>query len=630
MIKPLPTSPHPPKPKSLLSKFSLGLAGVLSVLLLSSLPAEAGRLEFWRFDAFRNRLDFRTESDVQPQAQLIQNPTRLVIDLPGVVLGRPAMSQLGRGNIQAVRVAQFDRQTTRIVIELATGYTIDPNQVRFRGNSPTNWSVEIPEPVAEAPPPLAPNGQANLTDLQANLEGLYFVTQGGIPTNAQVERSRNRRQILVTLAGTSLPDILRNRRFDLNRYGITRLVAQPVEGAPTPTTRLILNVARNSPDWQATINPAGGVALTPVGGVSALSNANLPSAPFSLLGQPLGSSAPVPNLPPATPSNPFPPSFPPVSNGEIATINAIDVGAEQILIRADRPLSFTNRWEGRRYRITINGAQFSPNLLQPRFGPGSPLANIQFRQESNNTVSIFLTPTPGFRIQGTQIFSTSSILVQLRSPNAPIGSNPPAPNPAPLPPVFNPVPETLPRATGRQLVIIDPGHGGRDPGAIGIGGIREADLVLDMSLEVARVLQQQGVLVRLTRTSDVEVDLAPRVAIANRADADVFVSIHANALSMSRPDINGLETFYGRGRPRSERLATVILNSILSSINMRSRGVKGAGFYVIRNTSMPSALVETGFVTGAEDAPNLADPAWRRQMARAIARGILQYLRTAQ
>jgi N-acetylmuramoyl-L-alanine amidase len=606
------------------------LAGGLSVLLLS-LPAHAGKLEFWRFDGYRNRLDFRTESGVQPQAQLIQNPTRLVIDLPGVTLGRPAMSQMGRGNIQAVRVAQFDKFTTRIVVELAPGYTIDPNQVRFRGSSPTNWSVDLPQPIAEAPgsggggipgSPGGPGGtgDARLTDLQATPDGLYLPTQG-LPTNVQVERSPNRRQIFVNLEGLTLPESIRNRTFNLNRYGISRLLAQQVEGTSTPTVRMVLNVARNSPDWQASITQAGGVILVPSVGVNALSGANAPSSPFSLLGQAI--TSPPPSISPGQ----FPTA--PSGNNDLATITAVDVGGEQLLIRADRPLSFTNRWERNRYRITIRGAQFSPNLLQPRTGPGSPVANIQFRQENDNAVSILLTPNQGFKVQSAQTFSSSSILVQLQRPDSPLGTNPITPSfPQPTP---NPVPEgPLPRPSGRQIVVIDPGHGGRDPGAIGIGGIREADLVMDMSLEIARVLQQQGVIVRLTRNSDVEVDLEPRVALANRLDADVFVSIHANAISMSRPDINGVESFYSPGRPRSARLANTILNSILSSVNIRSRGLKVARFYVTRNTSMPSALIETGFVTGAEDAPNLANPAWRRQMARAIARGILQYLRTAE
>jgi N-acetylmuramoyl-L-alanine amidase len=106
----------------------------------------------------------------------------------------------------------------------------------------------------------------------------------------------------------------------------------------------------------------------------------------------------------------------------------------------------------------------------------------------------------------------------------------------------------------------------------------------------------------------------------------VFVSIHANAISMSRPDVNGLETYYAPGSGAGLQLARSIHQSVLGNINMGDRGVRAARFYVIRNTSMPAALVETGFVTGAADAPRLADPGFRRQMAEAIARGILNYL----
>ena len=88
---------------------------------------------------------------------------------------------------------------------------------------------------------------------------------------------------------------------------------------------------------------------------------------------------------------------------------------------------------------------------------------------------------------------------------------------------------------GRYRVVIDPGHGGPDPGAVGIRGIREAEIVLDISLQVARLLEAKGVQVTLTRTAEVDVDLPPRVALANRLGATAFVSIHANAISMSRP-----------------------------------------------------------------------------------------------
>ncbi len=179
---------------------------------------------------------------------------------------------------------------------------------------------------------------------------------------------------------------------------------------------------------------------------------------------------------------------------------------------------------------------------------------------------------------------------------------------------------------GRYRVVIDPGHGGPDPGAVGIGGLRETDVVLDVSLQVAQLLQARGVSVSLTRTSEVDVDLPPRVALANNIGAQVFVSLHANALSMSRPDVNGVETFYFQGG-NSQRLASMIQDRLMAvSPGTPDRGARPGRFYVIRRTTMPSALVEMGFVTGSIDAPRLADPNFRRRLAQAVATAILEYL----
>jgi N-acetylmuramoyl-L-alanine amidase len=182
----------------------------------------------------------------------------------------------------------------------------------------------------------------------------------------------------------------------------------------------------------------------------------------------------------------------------------------------------------------------------------------------------------------------------------------------------------LPIPTERALVVIDPGHGGRDPGAVGIGGLQEKDVVLNISQQVSSLLEQQGLQTLMTRQSDFELDLEPRVAAAERANADAFVSIHANALSMSRPDVNGVETFYySTGRS----LAQSIQTNLVAETGMRDRGIKQARFYVLTQTSMPSALVEVGFVTGSEDAPRLRDRAFQSRIAEAIARGILEHLR---
>lgn len=190
-----------------------------------------------------------------------------------------------------------------------------------------------------------------------------------------------------------------------------------------------------------------------------------------------------------------------------------------------------------------------------------------------------------------------------------------------------PSPRNLPAVQrGRYRVVIDPGHGGPDPGAVGIGGLRETDVVLDVALQLAQLLQNRGVQVLLTRTSEVDVDLPPRVSLANRSGADLFVSLHANALSMDRPDVNGIETFYYQGG-RAYELALSIQQQLMAvSPGTPDRGARPGRFFVIRRTVMPSVLTEMGFVTGEIDAPRLADARYRQQLAAAVASGILSYL----
>ena len=185
----------------------------------------------------------------------------------------------------------------------------------------------------------------------------------------------------------------------------------------------------------------------------------------------------------------------------------------------------------------------------------------------------------------------------------------------------------LPNVTRNKFsVVIDPGHGGLDPGAIGIGGIRETDVVLEVSKKVKELLSKKGVKVSLTRENEVNLDLRPRVSFANNLNADIFVSIHANASRGKRKDINGLETFYFKGW-RGRLLAKRIQKHILTvSPGSPDRGVKQGKFYVIKNTNMPAVLVEIGFLTGRLDSRRLEKNTHRERIAYAIAKGILEYL----
>ncbi len=182
---------------------------------------------------------------------------------------------------------------------------------------------------------------------------------------------------------------------------------------------------------------------------------------------------------------------------------------------------------------------------------------------------------------------------------------------------------------GKYKVVLDPGHGGTDPGAVGINGLRESDIVLEVSKSVSGFLSKKGVKTLLTRNYERTLDLQPRVTKANNSKADAFVSIHANATRGRRKDVNGLETYYYSGF-RGYSLAKNIQKQILIfSPQSPDRGVRRSRFYVIRKTSMPAALVEIGFVTGMYDADLLRQKSYRNKMSFAIAKGILNYLKVS-
>ena len=189
---------------------------------------------------------------------------------------------------------------------------------------------------------------------------------------------------------------------------------------------------------------------------------------------------------------------------------------------------------------------------------------------------------------------------------------------------------TLPNVPyGKYKVVIDPGHGGSDPGAVGINGLRETDIVLEVSKSVSAFLTNKGVKTILTRNYERTLDLQPRVTKANNSKADVFVSIHANATRGKRKDVNGLETYYYSGYKGYSLAKNIQKQILIFSPQSPDRGVRRSRFYVIRKTSMPAALVEIGFVTGMYDADLLRQKAYRDKMSFAIAKGILNYLKVS-
>jgi N-acetylmuramoyl-L-alanine amidase len=168
------------------------------------------------------------------------------------------------------------------------------------------------------------------------------------------------------------------------------------------------------------------------------------------------------------------------------------------------------------------------------------------------------------------------------------------------------------------VVVIDPGHGGHDRGGIAGQRVSEAMMNLDVALRLRSVLQSYGYRVVMTRDSDVFIPLGTRVAIGNSYRDAIFVCIHFNATP--RRSASGIETYFYSSQ--SLGLASAIHYYVAGGAPSENRGVRRRGFYVLRNTRIPSVLVECGFLTNPNEAQYAQNAAYRQKLAFEIAHGI--------
>ncbi|MFW6265024.1 MAG: N-acetylmuramoyl-L-alanine amidase family protein, partial [Bacillota bacterium] len=184
--------------------------------------------------------------------------------------------------------------------------------------------------------------------------------------------------------------------------------------------------------------------------------------------------------------------------------------------------------------------------------------------------------------------------------------------------------EATEKITG-ELIVLDPGHGGFDPGAIGPSGLYEKDVVLEIAQLTERLLKNTGYEVLITRDEDEFLSLKERVELANNLNAMVYISIHANS-SNSRYS-EGIETFIAESKVAdSLPLANRLQDEMLTELKRLDRGVKKENFYVIKHTKMPSALVEVGFLSNPHEESLLASNLFKEKAARAISRGIIEFI----
>jgi N-acetylmuramoyl-L-alanine amidase len=188
----------------------------------------------------------------------------------------------------------------------------------------------------------------------------------------------------------------------------------------------------------------------------------------------------------------------------------------------------------------------------------------------------------------------------------------------------------------RKTIYIDPGHGGPDGGAVGLGGVYEKDIVLSVSKKLAFFLRQAGYNVQLTRNGDYDLagddsenrkrdDIYKRVELINAANCLLYVSVHAN--TFSSPRVYGAQVFYKAGSSAGQALATEIQETIKSLLQNTDRVAKSiTDKYLIDNVKKTGCLVEIGFLSNPEEVRLLQEEFYQEKMAYAIYLGIASYL----
>ncbi|MDY0355825.1 MAG: N-acetylmuramoyl-L-alanine amidase [Sedimentisphaerales bacterium] len=241
-------------------------------------------------------------------------------------------------------------------------------------------------------------------------------------------------------------------------------------------------------------------------------------------------------------------------------------------------------------------------------------------RDAANTVLIFTHSDGRFFVNGTPVGSVGTVrkasgtayvseaLVTQIKPHLGTSVVPARPQPRPA----------------RGVVVIDPGHGDHDPGAIAITGVHEKTINYDVAEKVAAILQRKGIAVTLTRQREEFVELEARAEIAARRNADLFVSLHAD--SAPNPSAQGFTVYIAKTASADSQRAARDIARAMGTTGLESRGVRQENYRVLATNRRPAVLVEMGYLSNRQDALRLQNSAFQDKLAAAIATGILDYL----
>ena len=366
------------------------------------------------------------------------------------------------------------------------------------------------------------------------------------------------------------------------------------------------------------------------------------------------------------------------ASGEVARLTAVRVvpseNGTRVLMEVSRPVRYEvgrlpedgARGLPPRIYVDIAGTKLAMESLEPINVQDGGLKQIRVGQFNSDTVRVVLDMSASRDHTAFLLPEPFRVVLDIPASHGAIPSVSPAKIKPSLPAAVTPK-GAKPQTTGIRKIVLDPGHGGKDPGAIGVGGVAEKDIVLSVAKKLATKLKREmGIEVVLTRTDDRFIALEDRTAIANAEDADLFISLHTNA--SHNGEARGVETYYldnttdeasirlaARENSTSRQnvsdlqfilsdmtqnmkledsvtLAHRLQSSVVSTVgghmrDVKDLGVKKALFYVLVGARMPSVLVEMFFITHREEGQAMSQNKLQDALADALYDGIQQYHR---
>ncbi len=571
----------------------------------------------------------QTTNPVEPKIDYLNDPERIILDLPAATLGQE-LKKIKEASklIKGVRVAQFDATTVRVVVDL-TGkahYRLISNR-SGRGYS---YLIKI-NPVIK---------KINYTS-----EGLKITGTGQLQTTTPAQLTDPQR-VMVDIKNAVLADA---KEFTVDDADVKKIKVSQYKTDPNPVVRAVLEVKRELD--LGVVNEQKELLLRPIRSKlkQVVYNSNQPKQiQFSLTQQqpPRGISLQkgarlvfdFPNT-----ENNFSKNKIPVNNNLIEEIRVsqFDQNTTRVVVDLTELVHYQTSWVEGQFNVKLMN-----KLQQIKAVDSETELELDISLVGEGSYQVYKLHAPQRLVvdveetivdkEDLDISNDSRWVRDIRVSQYRLNPNITrvvldlkenfdfaVQSPDSAQQIAVKVNE---RTLAGKVVVLDPGHGGKDPGALGAAGTKEKKVVLEIAHETRKLLEKAGAKVVMTRSKDEFIALEKRVEIVNDLEPDLFVSIHANGYQTNIPD--GTETFVEEGSgQQSQFLAQCVQQELIKKLDTYDRQVKEDGLYVLEHSTVPAILSEVAFITNPKQEKLLTDEEFRFEAAVGLYEGISKYFK---